>query len=100
MAQKADPNSWMENLAAGYDMSVTSLATRGAPKTVAPEHAGFMARLMQGIGQCTGDLPAAVAGFVGGGTAGAAVTSETGPGAAVGAVVGAGAGSAALPEAI
>lgn len=100
MAHTADPNSWSENLAAGFDMSVSSLALRGAPKTIAPEQSGFTAKLMQGLGQFTGDLPATIAGLVGGAAGGATVTSETGPGAIGGGLVGGGFGSAALPEAI
>lgn len=98
----------LDYLAAGWDMSSTALGIQGPPKTILPEHAGFMANTLYGLGQFAGDIPATIAGFLGGavvgGTAGAAATAETGPGAAVGAAVGGTvggfAGSAALPEAM
>lgn len=90
MAKQADPNSWGENLQAGWDMSVTGLLAH-PPRTITPENAGFMAKLMHGLGQFAGDIPTSVTGLV----AGAFLTSETGPGA----IAGGGFGSAAVPQA-
>jgi len=90
----------VEMLAAGFDMSSSSLAFRGAPKTVTPENAGLLGKVAFGLGEMAGDLPATTAGLVGGAAVGAGATAETGPGAAVGAAVGGGAGAAGLPEAL
>lgn len=95
-AHAEDPkvaSSPIDMLAAGFDMSVTGLAIKGPPKTVAPEDAGLMDKIWTGVGQFTGDLPATIAGFFGGAAAG----TPAGP---AGSVVGAGAGSAALPAAM
>lgn len=117
---KADPKvakNPLEMLAAGWDMSVTSLATRGMPKTVRPQDSGLMGEIMYGIGMFAGDIPATVTGFVGGGSAGVAgggaaggaigsavpvvgTVAGAGVGATVGGLAGAGFGSAALPEAM
>jgi hypothetical protein len=89
----------LEMVAAGFDMSSASLAVR-PPQTVAPKDAGLFGKIAYGVGQFAGDLPTMYAGAAGGGVAGAAAGSETGPGAAVTGVLGAGAGMAALPEAV
>lgn len=97
----------LEELEAGWQMSVAGLGLRGKmPDTVAPEHAGFFARVLQGTGQFVGDLPATVGGFVSGAAAGTAagaavpVAGETGGSEAVGGIAGAGFGAGAMPQAM
>ena len=96
----------LEMLAAGWDMSVSGLALKGLPKTVAPQDAGLLGKIAFGAAQLVGDSPAVVAGLVGGASvgvaAGAAVpgAGETGVSEAVGGLAGGGFGSAALPEAM
>lgn len=82
---------------AGLQMSSTSLLT-GPPNVVPPEHAGTMGKILEGAGQFVGDIPASVAGFVGGTAAGAAIPGfgET----VLGPLATGGAGAAALPEAM
>lgn len=96
----------LENLAAGWDISVGGLILSGkAPaKNVQPQ--GLAATIAHGAGQLSGDIIPAVAGFFGGGVAGgvagAAIpgAGETGVPEVVGAVAGAGFGSGAVPEAM
>lgn len=85
-------NPW-ENVVAGFQMSSSALPF-GRPQTVQPEKAGLMEQVLAGAGQTAGDIPAMIAGALGGGTAGTAVA----PG--IGTIIGAGAGGAALPTAI
>lgn len=98
----------LEQMAAGFQMSVSGLAARGElPGIDLGQDPTFMAEFMFQAGMLVGDLPAIVVGFIGGAAitapTGAAIGAPAGPvGAAVGgtaaAFVGGGAGSAALPE--
>jgi hypothetical protein len=97
----------LEMLEAGWQMSVSGLASRGKlPDTVAPQSAGLLSKMLEATGQAVGDLPATVAGFVGGAGAGTAagaavpVGGETGATEAIGGVAGAGFGANALPQAL
>jgi hypothetical protein len=99
----------MEVFLAGLDRGVMGLALAGKPKLLPPEHGDMLQNVLLGAGQFVGDLPATVAGWLGGASLGAPAGAVLGamagpegavPGGAIGAVVGAGAGSAALPEAI
>jgi hypothetical protein len=87
--------------AAGWNMSVTGLATNGRPTNVVmPENAGLFDRVMNGVGQFSGDLPATVGGFFGGAAVGGTVGSAVPVvGTVAGGVVGGGAGAAGAPEA-
>lgn len=89
----------IEELEAGWQMSVSGLLKRqGMPDTLPAEDASLFGKVANATGQFVGDLPATVAGFFGGASAGAAVpgAGETG----VSELVGAGAGSAAVPQAM
>lgn len=100
---------FMENLAAGWDMSVAGLIQQGKAPDEQTDPEGFAAIAGYTIGQLGGDIIPAIAGgvigtFAGGG-GGAAASAPTGGVAApatvpIGAVIGAGAGSAMLPEAM
>lgn len=100
----------LEMIGAGWDMSVTGLATGGMPNLVLPEHAGLLNEILFGTGMIVGDIPAMAAGIIGGakvgGAGGAAVGGAVGgPGGAtvgggLGASFGAGFGAGALPEAM
>jgi len=84
-------NSFWGALKAGFEKSSASLAFQ-APTIVLPEHADMFYRIASGAATAAGDIPAYVAGGIGGTIAGA----ELGPGAAVTGLAGAG----ALPAAI
>lgn len=95
-----------EAFAAGWDRSVTGLVTnRHNPTSVVPENASLTAKVLNAVGQFSGDAPASIAGFFGGAAAGTAagaavpVAGETGVSEAIGAVGGAGFGMGATPEA-
>lgn len=97
----------LDAMAAGFGMSVTGLALRGAkPDAYNPKYTDVANGVLEGLSQAAGDLPATIAGFVGGtavGTAagaGVPVAGETGASEAVGAVAGAGFGANALPQAM
>lgn len=98
---------------AGLQASSGGLVLRGKlPSTVTPEHLGFISRLAREAGEMTGDVPAMIAGAIGGGAlgggggaaAGAAVpgVGETGvsevAGGVTGAAIAGGAGTMALPQ--
>lgn len=100
LRKKETPNETKEArtifdaLEAGFDTSVTGLM-HDKPDMVLPEHAPMFYRIASQVGQLAGDVPAMVAGGVGGGAAGVAMTLNP-----LGAVAGAGAGAFALPEGI
>lgn len=94
-----DATNPMEAFKAGLQMSATSLL-KAQPNLQVPTNASFFQKLSASIGQGLGDLPFNVIGAVGGTAAGAAATSETGPGAVIGGAVGGGAGMMALPQAV
>jgi hypothetical protein len=85
----------MDAIEAGWQQSVTGLASRGkAPESEVAPDASTMAKVASGIGQIAGDLPAIIAGTIGGGMAGTAVAP--GPGTFVGAAAGGNAAPAAI----
>lgn len=95
-----------EAWSAGWDMSVSGLATnRALPKTVLPADAPLISKLFAGTAQFLGDLPTslpgAIAGAAGGTGLGAAVpgAGETGASEAAGGLIGGGFGFNAVPEA-
>lgn len=80
-------DSFVEALQAGWQTSVIGLLkNRQMPTTVLPEHAGMFYRMASGVGSIAGDLPAMIAGGIGGDVAGGGVNPIT-----------AGAGAFALP---
>lgn len=85
--KKAD--SFLEALDAGWQTSVTSLL-KHAPETVLPENAPMFYRIASQMSTLAGDIPAMVAGAVGGGAAGSELP-------VIGNVVGGGFGAFALP---
>lgn len=85
----------------GLEASSGGLVVRNKfPDKAMPSDAGTAMRIADQVGETVGDIPAMVAGAIGGGVMGAGVTAETGPGAVGGAAIGAGAGAFALPAAI
>lgn len=87
-----------EAFAAGWDHSVTGLVmNRANPTSITPQNAGLVSKIFNAVGQFAGDAPASVAGFFGGGAAGATipVAGETG----IPEIIGAGFGMNAAPEA-
>lgn len=97
----------LDALAAGFNMSVTGLSINLSrsgrkPDALHPEDADLLNQALYAGGQMVGDLPATIAGFVGGAATGSAAGAATGPAAPIAvpvlAVGGAGFGSAALPE--
>lgn len=95
-------NDWIEAVGAGWQMSVTGLLqNQKNPDFVMPEDAPTAARIVSQVSTLAGDLPAMVAGWVGGGAAmGAAGSVVPVAGTAAGAFIGANAGGAALPAAM
>lgn len=94
-----------EAFAAGLNMSASDIARRvttgdRSPGTVLPEDAGIGNKLLMTAGRVVGDLPATVAGFIGGSVAAAPVAPLAGPAAPGVLLAGGGFGSAALPAAI
>lgn len=91
-----DAKNPYEGFLAGMQMSASVIPFH-EPNLSVPANAGFFTKLSGAIGQGVGDLPANVAGFFGGATAGAAVpgAGETG----VSEVAGGGFGAMALPQA-
>jgi hypothetical protein len=91
--------SFTDYLEAGWQNSVTGLATRGrTPEVALSEDSPWYARLTSSLATMAGDAPAMVAGFAGGAVAGgAAGTAVPVVGNAVGATVGGFAGAGALP---
>lgn len=84
-------SSFVEALEAGWQMSVTGLLKNGKmPDTVLPEDAGMFYRIAAGVGSIAGDIPAMVAGGIGGGALGAAALTPAAP-------LFAGAGTFAVP---
>lgn len=94
-AQAPHPaQGFLEDLQAGWQMSVSGLASRGKlPDTVLPEDAGTFARIASQVAALAGDLPAMLPGAIAGGAAGSVAPI-------VGNVAGAGAGAMALPAAV
>lgn len=99
--------SFDDYITAGFQQSVSGLASRGkAPSVALDENAPWYGRFMSSAAGIAGDLPAIVPGFIGGAAAGGTVGGAVGTavpvignvaGAAGGAVVGGWAGAAALP---
>lgn len=94
--------TFLESVEAGWQISVSGLASRGqAPDTVLPEDAPMAYRIANTVSTMAGDLPAMVAGAVGGmfigGGAGSVVPVI---GTTAGGVVGGAAGGNALPAAL
>lgn len=110
MAQNADSphpaGNLYESLMAGWQNSVTGLATHGKPTLANPPKAGLMSELANSAGQFVGDLPAAVPGAFMGGSAGAGagalvpIGGETGVTEAIGGAAGAGFGFNAVPQGV
>lgn len=93
----------LEALGAGWGMGNIGMLMKGrAPDTVLPQDAGMLNKVMYGLGQMSGDLPAMLAGVVVGTPAGATLGTAVapGPGTVVGGIMGAGVGGAGLPEAL
>lgn len=95
--------SFADYLRAGWQQSVTGLATRGkAPDVVAGSDSAWYERLASGVAGIAGDVPAIIPGFIGGagvgGTVGTAVAGP--PGTVAGATVGGFAGAGALPASL
>lgn len=86
-------DSFFEAIEAGWQNSVNTLLMKGAPDTVLPEHAPMYYRIASQVAQLAGDIPAMVAGGVGGGMAGSVLP---GPGNVAGAAF----GTFALPAAM
>lgn len=80
----------LELLEAGWDQSVSGLLM-GKPDVVLPKDAGLYGKIVSGIGSVAGDLPAMIAGAVGGGMVGTAAEGGLpGPGSVVGGLYGSG----------
>lgn len=100
-------DSFEDYLKAGWQQSVTGLATRGkAPDVAMGEDSPWYGRLLSSVTGIAGDSPAMVIGFAGGAPVGAAAGGTIGTavpvignvaGAAAGTVVGGFAGAAGLP---
>lgn len=102
MTPKGQPKpakTFLENLDAGFQSSVSGLLARGKmPSLETPADASSFARIASSIGTMAGDIPAMLAGAVTLGSAGATVGSAVPVvGTVTGAVLGAGAGAFALP---
>lgn len=107
---QSEAHSFLGALEAGLQISVSGLAIRGKmPDTILPEHADLAMRIANQLGTLAGDVPAMVAGMVGGAAVGGGEGAAAGsvvPGvgtAAVGisgAAVGGMAGAFALPAAV
>jgi hypothetical protein len=70
-AQQHAARNPVEAFKAGLEASSGGLIVRGKlPDTILPEHAGIASRLASSIGEFSGDLPAMIAGFVGGAAVG------------------------------
>lgn len=86
--------SFLEAVDAGFQMSVSGLLSRQKnPDLSVSEDAGMFYRIASQVGTLAGDIPAMVAGGIGG----TAVGAELGP---IGAVVAGGGGTFALPSAM
>lgn len=98
--KQKEATGFLDALEAGFQISVTGLATRGKlPDTILPEHASTAERIASSLGTIAGDFPAMVAGTVGGAVAGGAAGSAVPVvGNVVGAVAGGGYGGNAAPE--
>jgi hypothetical protein len=101
MPKMKQADSFLEAIEAGFDMSVSGLAMQ-RPDMMLPENAPMFYRIASQVSTLAGDIPAMVAGGVGGGAAGAAAGTVTLPvvGTVGLGVVGAGVGAMALPEAM
>lgn len=90
-------------LTAGYQQSVTGLATRGkAPEVAIDTETPWYGRLASTLAGMVGDAPAMVPGFIGGAAAGGAAGTAIapGPGTVAGTAIGGFAGANALPAAL
>lgn len=105
--QQKEADSFLEAIEAGFDMSVTGLITQGRPDVVMSENAPMFYRIASQVGTLAGDVPAMLAGALGGAPVGAATMGAAGSvvpvagtaaGVVAGTVFGAGAGAMALPE--
>lgn len=67
---KKEASSILEDIEAGWDMSVTGLAIGGEPDVVLPENGSILAHTISGIAQMAGDAPAIAAGIIGAAPAG------------------------------
>lgn len=95
----------LEKWAAGFNMSATDVLNRMRtgnrnPGFVLAEDAGIGDQILSGLGRVAGDLPASIAGFIGGAAASAPLAAVSGAAAPAVGAAGAGFGAAALPEAI
>lgn len=100
-------SSFTDYLEAGWQQSVTGLATRGSlPDVQAAEDSAWYERFASSLAAIAGDVPAMVPGFLGGAAAGSAVGGAAGSvvpgvgtaaGAVGGSVIGGFAGAGALP---
>jgi len=99
-----EANTFLDDWMAGWQMSTTALGItrQKMPDTVLPQDAGRAARIISNTATLAGDLPAMVAGGIGGGAVGGAAGTVTLPvvGTVGFGVAGAGAGAFALPAAI
>lgn len=101
-AAKAPPTlnpaeAFMAGLGNSSSGLIASGGKGGAEMSGAEDHFSKLAEFAGGV---VGDIPASIAGALGGGAAGAGAGVETGPGAVLTGAAGAGAGAAALPVAI
>lgn len=97
-----EAQTWEDAIAAGWQMSITSLGLHGKPDVILPENASMAAQIIASLPQLAGDAPAIAAGMMMGTAAGAAAGTAVAPGVgtALGAAAGANAGAFAVPAAI
>lgn len=111
--QPQEADTILEAIDAGWQVSSTALLSKAYkgqninPDTIVPDHAPTYMKVAQGLATVTGDVPAMVAGYIGGKSAGALVGGAIGSkipavgtvaGATIGGEFGAQAGANMAPE--